>query len=96
MYQRRLLRGNGMSDLMKMTWADAPKVTGDTPYCVCCGKALKGTKNRVVEVVDGGENAVRPGTEVDTNDPGYMGQYDVGPDCAKKYLPGFTSAPGEE
>jgi hypothetical protein len=81
-------------DLMEMVWTDK-NVSTEKPYCVCCGKLLKGDNNRMVEVVGGGSHAVRPGAKADAGDPGYMGFYDVGPDCAKKYLPNFTHPSGE-
>ena len=74
--------------IIPMKWSDTDN-NGDMTRCACCGKPIKG-KARFVEVIDGGSSVAHPGLGPDTNDPGYMGFFAVGPGCARKHFPGFT------
>lgn len=55
-------------------------VRGDADPCAYCGKAVEGVKHAVI-VIDGGAAF---GTRDDNeSDPAHMGEFSVGPDCAK-------------
>lgn len=78
-----------MSGMVPMVWADGHQ--GSIEHCAACGRRLRG-EPQLVEVVCGGSYVVAPGSDVDVNDPGYMGFFAVGPECAKKHFRGFTSS----
>lgn len=55
--------------------------------CILCGRKV-GKNPWWVEVVEGGYLRAQDGTEVDEDtDPGYMGFWTVGSECAKKVDP---------
>lgn len=57
----------------------------DESPCVVCGRPIREPScGREVCVVDGGARFARVDETVDTDDPGFMGLYPVGPECAKK------------
>jgi hypothetical protein len=55
-------------------------------FCVQCGRKT-GNNPWMVEVVFGGEIRLQDGTEADIDDPGYMGWWPVGNECAKAFAP---------
>jgi hypothetical protein len=56
-------------------------------YCVQCGRKV-GQDPWYVECINGGsEIRLQDGTEADVNDPGYMGCWPVGNECAKSFAP---------
>lgn len=79
-----------MSDktTIPMKWADDLQ-HDHTIRCSCCNRIIKG-KFKWVEVIDGGATVVKPGSNPDINDAGYMGFHRVGNTCAKKHFAGFT------
>lgn len=74
--------------LMPMRWSDEGDRPNDTEYCACCDKFVAPKSRRLVEVTADMSDAVAPGLGLDPTESG--GFFTVGPDCAKKYLPGFT------
>lgn len=52
--------------------------------CERCGRGVKAGAGWWIEVVNGGSSVARPGSVVDVNDPGYMGCYILGSECAKR------------
>ena len=58
----------------------------DAQFCVQCGR-LVGSNPWMVEVTNGGYIRLQDGTEADNNDPGYMGCWPVGNECAKAFEP---------
>ena len=75
--------------IIPMVWSDSD-TNGDLNYCAACGKKLRGSKRRMVEVINGGEHVAAPGLGVNADDSGYMGFYAVGPECARRHFKGFT------
>jgi hypothetical protein len=76
-------------DTMPMTWSKNCDRPDDTTHCACCDKFVAEESRHHVEVSGDMGDAIRPGVKVDPNKSG--GWFVVGPDCAKKYLPGFTT-----
>lgn len=74
--------------LIPMKWSDAGDRPNDTEYCACCDKWVKPGSRRLVEVTADMGDAVHPALGLDPAESG--GTFTVGPDCARKYLPGFT------
>lgn len=84
-----------MTDLpktMPMTWSEKADRPNDTDYCVCCDRPVVPARRHTVEVSGDMGDALRPGVPVDELDSG--GCFTVGPDCARKYLAGFTTHTG--
>ena len=76
--------------IIPMVWADHSKGTaGPIEHCAACGRKLTG-KRRWIEVIEGGSMVAAPGLGPNTADPGYMGFFPVGPECARKHFHGFT------
>lgn len=71
--------------LTPMVWAKN-RQPGDGPTCAACGRRL-GKRYLIIEVIDGGAHVAPRGSACDENDPGYMGYFPVGHDCARKYFP---------
>lgn len=62
------------------------KLEGDEPGCAICGKPVAKPYVHTATVVGGGDWA-KDQAEVDNaEDPGYMGNWPIGPNCHKKYL----------
>ena len=62
------------------------KVRGITGCeCAICGRQVRVPFKHTAIVIDGGARWAITET-IDTSDPGYMGEYPIGPDCHKKYL----------
>jgi hypothetical protein len=56
-------------------------------FCVQCGRKV-GKNSWFVEVINGGDIRLQDGTEYDiSSDPGYMGCWAVGNECAKSFAP---------
>lgn len=69
---------------------DSFPFTEDNPstapgFCWHCGRDLKGEGVYMIEVVDGGKIRKQDGTEADEADAGYMGWYEVGRYCGRKF-----------
>ena len=61
------------------------RVGDDAWPCALCGRAVKTDDAKWVTVVDGGSRFVRAGEPtVLESDPGHMGGFAVGPDCARR------------
>ena len=55
--------------------------------CVQCGRKV-GKNSWFVEVINGGDIRLQDGIEYDiSSDPGYMGCWAVGNECAKSFAP---------
>ncbi len=66
-------------------WKDSNHVRGITGReCAICGKQVREPFKHTAVVVDGGVQWA-DAEDADPSDPGYMGEYPVGPDCHKKY-----------
>lgn len=75
-----------MSATMPLPFAEvrSTRPTGDKQPCVVCNRPVRDPRAAVnVEMVEGGGTIARPGT-ADTSDPGYMGLFPVGPECARR------------
>lgn len=58
--------------------------------CQMCGRKVNPERGWMVQVVDGGMAIALPGTG-DQNDSGYMGWWDLGPECGKHVPRQFRS-----
>jgi hypothetical protein len=61
-------------------------VPNNQEACCVCGKKVMPYKAEWATVVDGGKRFAMRGEEIDDRDPGYMGMFPVGPDCARKLV----------
>lgn len=62
------------------------KVVGITGCeCAICGKPVKTPFKHIAVVIDGGARWATTEAEININDPGYMGEHPIWPDCHKKY-----------
>ncbi len=52
--------------------------------CSVCGRGVAEGRGWWAEVVDGGASIARADFEADNKDPGYMGMWRLGPECAKR------------
>jgi len=50
--------------------------------CTICGRGVR--KGWLVEVVNGGTHIAHPDLDYDQNDPGWLGDWILGPECAKE------------
>lgn len=54
--------------------------------CSACGRGLVDGSGYMVVVIHGGESVLHPSNwddDLPMRDPGYMGMWDLGPECAK-------------
>jgi hypothetical protein len=58
-------------------------------HCEVCGRRLRDGR-LFVEVVDGGSVHDPATGPADVHDPGYLGFFPVGPECAKRFEPGIA------
>lgn len=71
---------------------NAQRTGGEEP-CVLCGRAIKDTATAPYAiVVDGGDRFALANETPNEKDPGFMGGYPVGPECAKKLKPALREA----
>lgn len=69
-------------------------VSGDAWPCYLCNRPIREPLAAIsLEVVDGGVRIARPGT-ADVTDPGYMGFFPVGPECARRIPAEFRAPAG--
>lgn len=61
----------------------------DKVRCHHCNKVITGTP-KWIEVIDGGATVISSDEIPDVTDSGYMGFYEIGVGCAKKYFKGFA------
>lgn len=52
--------------------------------CAHCGRAVRPEVAHWVEVFGGGNRYAKVGEVIDSSDPGHMGMFAVGTDCAKR------------
>lgn len=68
------------------------------PWCAVCGAALNPETKQSVHIIHGGGDAVHP-EDIDkwrvSNDNGDMGEWDLGPECAKLVPAAMRSKPGK-
>ena len=62
------------------------KLKDDEPGCAICGKPVTKPYVHTATVVGGGDWAKDQAEVEDTQGPGYMGTWPIGPNCHKKYL----------
>jgi hypothetical protein len=68
-------------------FADPKPNVGQDDYCIQCGRKV-GADAWLVEIIEGGFIRLQDGSEYDkASDPGYMGCYAIGNECAKKFAP---------
>jgi len=97
-----------MTEFKNTAWSESRFEAGDpAPFhddihkdsedrCVVCGRKV-GKNSYFVEVVNGGEIREQDGTEHDTaSDAGYMGCWQVGSECAKKFAPNILFKRGAQ
>jgi len=87
-----------MTEFKNIVWSNVEFKAGDpAPFhpdihkdsesrCCVCGRKTK-ENSLYMEVVDGGNIREQDGTEADIYDPGYMGCWSIGSECAKKFAP---------
>lgn len=89
-----------MIDLAKIHFQIAPSSlfaadnAGENGHCAACGRALKDGAGYTVCVAEGGEILV--GTrywddDAVVTDSGYMGLFDLGPECARTIKPSYKA-----
>lgn len=62
----------------------ATGLTGDLPECAICGRVITSVTMHHAIVINGGADW---GDEYsDESDAGYMGCFDVGPDCHRRFV----------
>ena len=70
--------------LWKKSKSNVRGITGRE--CAICGKQVREPFKHLAIVIDGGARWASTEADVDLSDPGYMGEYPIGPDCHRKYL----------